>query len=196
MARPPFLNLLSALSKRGLDVLLIDADPQGSVLQWQSIAGNRAIDVIHRPQADIHEQVGALSRNYQHIIIDAPPATGEITRSILLASRLAIVPIGPSPLDIWSSRETVDLVKKARKFNRKLTSKLLVCKKIIGTRESHQARDALKGYRTQLFKTEIAQRIVYARALVQGLSVVQYEPRSEAASEIRSLCSEILKRKG
>jgi chromosome partitioning protein len=134
----------------------------------------------------------SLGRNYEHVIIDAPPAIGEVTRSILLASQLAIVPIGPSPLDIWSSKETVSLIGETQKRNRRLKGKLLICRKIPRTRVGREAREAMETYGMQVFETEICQRIAYVEAMISGLSVLNYAPHSEAAGEITRLCEEIL----
>ena len=86
-----------------------------------------------------------------HVIIDAPPAMGEITRAILAVSDLAIIPVAPSPLDIWSSKETVSLLPEAGKRNRNITAKLLICRKIVGTRMGKEAREALETYGMDMF---------------------------------------------
>jgi chromosome partitioning protein len=187
------INLSYCLSEIGTRVLLIDADPQGSVLQWQSIAGNKAFDVVHYPEPTLHNDINRLSEGYRYVVIDAPPATGDITQSVLLSSNLAIVPIGPSPLDIWSSKETISLIKLARKHNRKLTSKLLICKRIVGTRIGRDIREALGVFKRSVFNTEIGLRIAYIEAMISGLSVIQYMPKSEASAEIRNLCKEIVR---
>ena len=185
------INRSFCLSEMGHKVLLVDGDPQGSCLQWQSISDNKAFDVIHHPEADIHKRIKELARGYRYTVVDAPPGTGDITLSILLASNLAIIPITPSPLDIWSSEEIDDLIRESRKHNRKLKGKILISKKIVGTTPGREAREALKRYRLGIFKTEINQRIVYVKALISGQSVLEYEPNSDAAKEIRSLCNEI-----
>ena len=187
------INLSACLVDAGHRVLLIDADPQGSVLQWQSVAGNNSFEVVHHPEASIHDEVGRLSKGYRYTVIDAPPFTGDITRSVLLASKLAIVPIGPSSLDIWSSRETIDLIKQAKKFNRKLLSKIVINKKIVGTRIGREAREAVKSYRLRIFDTELCQRVAYVEAMTSGLSVIQYNPKSEASNEVRTFSREIIK---
>lgn len=175
----------------GHKVLLVDGDPQGSCLQWQSISDNKAFDVVHHPEADIHKTIKELSKGYRHTVIDAPPGTGDITLSILLASTLSIIPVTPSPLDIWSSEEIDDLIKEARKHNRKLKGKILISKKIVGTTPGREARKALKRYRLGIFEQEIHNRIGYVKSLISGQSVLEYEPNSEAAKEITSLCKEI-----
>ena len=185
------INIASYFAKQGLDILLIDADPQGSVLQWQSIVDNKTFAVTHRPEATLHNEVPKLSKGYRHIIIDAPPATGDITRSVLVATDLAVVPVGPSPLDIWSSKETINLIKLASKHNIKLASKILISRKIVGTRIGREAREALESYGMKIFNTELSQRVAYVEAMISGLSVLQYAPQSEAANEINCLGEEM-----
>jgi cellulose biosynthesis protein BcsQ len=95
-------------------------------------------------------------------------------------------------LDIWSSRETIHLVSDVGRKHRGLATKLLVYRKIPGTRLAAEAREAFNSYGLEIFKTEISQRIAYVEAIVSGVSVLKYSPNSVAAREIRSLCDEIL----
>jgi chromosome partitioning protein len=186
------INLTSCLSSRDYRTLIIDADPQGSVLQWQSIEDNQAFDVRHHPTPLTKTDIRPLKKTYEYVVIDAPPAIGDITRSVLELTDLAIVPIGPSPLDIWSSKETITLIQAIRRRNRRLKGKLLISRKIARTRVGREAREAMESYETEVFKTEISQRIAYVEAIISGYSVLEYAPLSEAAWEIRSLCYEIL----
>jgi len=186
------VNLASCLSERGFRTLLVDADPQGSVLQWQSISQDQRFAVTHRPSAALLADKKAMGRGHDHVIIDAPPAIGEITRAVIALSDLAIVPIGPSPLDIWSSKETVALFAEAKKRHRQLKTKLLICRKIVGTRIGREAREALETYGVELFESEISQRIAFVEAMISGRSVLDHAPHSEAAAEIRQLCEEII----
>jgi chromosome partitioning protein len=133
-----------------------------------------------------------LSRGFDHVLFDAPPAIGQITLSILKVSDLAIIPIGPSALDIWSSRETVSLLDEARKRSPRIRGKLLICRKIPGTKLAREAREALDVYDLSVFRTEIAQRIAYVEAMISGVSVLMYAPKSKAAEEVRDLCKEVL----
>ena len=189
------INLAYCIAvKTDKKALLIDADPQASCLQWQSVSGNNAFDVLHHPQDDFHMGgINELVKGYKNIVIDSPPGTSNTSLSILLVSDLAIVPITPSPFDIWSSEEISPLIKLARKTNRKLKGKLLVSRKIVGTTPARDAREALERYRMKIFETEITQRIAYVKASILGMAVMEYAHRTEASQEIESLCGEIIK---
>ena len=186
------VNLACSLAEKGNDVVLVDADPQGSVLQWQSILNNHPFAVKHLPSAALLGNRRSISKKADHVIIDAPPAVGEITRAILAISDLAVVPIAPSPLDIWSSKETISLFPETRKHNRRLRAKLLICRKIVGTRVGKEVREALETYGMALFESEISQRVAFVEAMISGRSVMAYAPNSEAANEIRRLSEEII----
>lgn len=186
------INLASGLAASGSQILVVDSDPQGSVIQWQSIAAAKEFEAVHLPDPRLKKEIKALSRRYDHTVIDSPPAIEEITRSAIEVCNLAIIPIAPSPLDIWSSKETIELVNALGKRFKKLTAKLLIYRKIPGTRLGKEAREAMRSYDLDILSTEISQRIVFVEAMIAGLSVLKYAPKSIAANEIRSLCEEIV----
>ena len=187
------INLCACIPRRNRSALLVDEDPQGSVLPWQSIEDNIAFDVKPHPMPLSPKDIETFTKGYDHVVIDSPPALGDIIRSVLEVSDFAIVPIGPSPLDIWSSNETVALINETRKHNRNLEAKLLICRKIPRTRIGREAREAMEVYNLAIFETEISQRIAYVQSLISGVSVLQYAPNSEASIEIKSLCEEVFK---
>lgn len=189
------VNLATGLALRKNKVLLIDADLQGSVLQWQSISGKKSFDVNHYPKDNLHNELPSI-KGYQYIVIDSPPATKEVTRSILVSSDIVIIPVGPSPLDLWSANETISLIKEAQKFNKKLKAKILISKKIPNTRIGREVREALEGYGLEVMETEISQRIAYVESMIAGESVLTFIPDSESAKEITALTKEILKEGG
>ena len=173
-------------------VLLIDADPQASISHWQRIGDERAFDIIHHPRADFHKSIEDLSRGFRYTVIDCPPGVGDISISVLMVSDLAIIPVSPSLLDMFSTKATIDLANEAKVHNKKLKAKLLITKKVVGTVPGREARDALEPYGMPIFKTEIGHRIDFVRAMVEGASILKYASNSQGAIEIESLCNEIL----
>jgi chromosome partitioning protein len=186
------VNLASGLVEAGKRILVVDSDPQGSVFQWQSIADDREFEVLHLPSPQLKKELKNKGRRYDHIVIDSPPAIEEITHSAITVSHLAIIPVAPSPLDIWASKETITLVNTLGKRYRKLKAQILIYRKIPGTRLGREGREAMRSYDLDILSTEISQRIVFVEAMIAGLSVLKYAPKSIAANEIRSLCKEII----
>ena len=183
------INIACSLASKRASVLLIDADPQGSVLNWKSIADENPVNVIHRPESDLHQFVK--TRKETHIVIDSPPGTGDISLASLLACEIVIIPIEPSALSLWSSAEIVQLINEAKKHNKELKGRLLISKKIVGTNPGKEAREALKNFGMPILKSEICMRIDYVKAILNGQSVVEYDSKSEAAKEIKALVREI-----
>ena len=186
------VNLAGALALVQSPVILIDADPQGSVLQWQSVAGHQNFDVVHRPGSGVAQTISKAARKHAHVVVDLPPGIGKTPRAATGAAQLAIVPIGPSPLDIWSSRETIEMIQEVRRKNRQLVAKLLVSRKIPRTRIGREGRDAVEPYGMGVFRSEISQRVAFVEAMISGKTILEYAPNSLAAREIRALCDEIL----
>ena len=185
------VNLAGGLNAAGKHVRLIDTDPQGSITQWGSIENGLAIGVDHVPRVLKPRHVKSLGKGVDTVIIDSPPALEKITVNNISVSDLVIVPVSPSPLDIWSASDTIDLIRRIMKRNRQIAARLLVYRKIPGTRIGKEARDALTEYDLPIFETEITQKIAAVEAMIAGLTVFEYAPRSKSTNEFRSLCNEI-----
>lgn len=186
------INLATALVRENRSTLLIDADPQGSAAQWQAVENNHAVEVRHIPGPIAYADVEPLTNVYDYILIDAPPAIGSITASVLRVSDAAIVPLSPSPLDLWSCRATLEMIRKSRHSAPAPTVKLLINRKIAGTRIGRQVRESIEAFQCDVLEAELYQRVAYVESLIAGVSVIQYAPGSKAAGEIKRLCEEIL----
>ena len=90
------INLAAMLRRKNFNLVLLDTDPQGSATQWHDVEENQAVEVIHHPEPVLQSDVDMLLQSYDHIVIDVPPAIGEISRSVLAVSNLVIVPLSPS----------------------------------------------------------------------------------------------------
>src|SRR5262245_4570065 len=97
---------------RGRRVLLVDADPQGSAKTWGEVAaeGGSAAPTVVAMGAGLHrpDQLPALARSFDLTLIDCPPRHGEIQRAALMVADLAVLPCGPSGLDVWALGESLD----------------------------------------------------------------------------------------
>ena len=137
------------------------------------------------------DDIEELSKDYDYVVIDAPPAIGDITKSILAVSELSIIPLSPSSLDIWSCKGTLEMIEESQPENPDMDVKLLINRKIPGTRVGREARASLDIFDMDILESELCQRVAYIDAMTSGVSVMQYAPRSKAADEIEQLCDEI-----
>jgi chromosome partitioning protein len=186
------INIAASLIRRNKKLLFIDADPQGSAIQWHTVENNNAFEILHYPEPVNKSDIEVLSKNYDYIVIDAPPAMGDITESILAVTDLSIIPLTPSSLDIWSCKGTLEMIEELRPENPEMDVKLLINRKIPGTRVGRDARDSLDVFDTDILDSELCQRVAYINAMTSGVSVMQYAPQSKAADEIEQLCDELI----
>ena len=186
------INLAAGLGFYASCAALVDTDPQGSVQQWASIASGQNIEVIHKPDFRGKTDLRSITRRCDHVIIDTPPALGARCLTVMRVVDLVIIPVGPSPLDIWSSRETLALFEKARNRNRHIIGRLLISRRIPRTRIGQEAREALDFSGMEVLESEIHQRVGYVEAMIGGRTVMAQNKNSAARQEIDRLVKEIL----
>lgn len=185
------LNVAGELAKLN-DTLLIDADPQGSAMDWYDIREQpHSFDVIGMPKPIIHKQIKRLSRNYRFIIIDGPPRMDAITRSILMAATIAVVPVQPSALDVRATDDTVQLIHEASVFNEILKSVFVVNRAMPHTRVARTIADDLALLNLPILNTVIGQHVALAESKRHGGLVCELEPKGKAQRNIESLCVEL-----
>jgi chromosome partitioning protein len=186
------INVASSLARKNNRVMLIDADPQASASTWHGLEGNQAFELVHHPGSLTVEDIETMTVAYDHVIIDAPPAVDGKTEAVLTASHLAIMPVTPSSLDIWSCKDALETIGEKSGSAEDANVRLLINRKVPGTRVGREVREALEEFGVPVFNTELCQRIAYVDAMKYGVSVMHYAPGSKAAGEIESLCEEIL----
>ena len=187
------INLASYLvNKRGSKLLLIDADPQESCIQWGKLAEGPGFDIIGHTAADFHRTLGGLSKGYQHVIIDTPPGVSDTTASVLMVSNLALIPVTPSLFDMLSTKEMVGVVKEAMSHNPRLGAALVINKKVVGSVPGREVRERLEGFGISIVKAEIGNRIDFVRGTLDGTSIFKYSATSKVALELEALCKEII----
>src|SRR5215204_66865 len=184
------VNIAAVLAKLGRRVLLSDADPQASSLTWSSARDHDPLfPVIGMPKATLHRDLPELARDYEAIVIDGAPRLDAIGRSVILASDLVLIPVQPSPFDLWAAGHTLELVREAQQFKATLKAALVVNRKIANTAIGRDIKGALDGYELPILPVHLHQRVLYAESAAQGLSVIEVSPYGAAACEMINLVS-------
>ncbi len=194
------VNFAGQLALDGNRVLFVDTDPQGTALDWSAARVTAEhptlFTVVGYPRVGLHKELLEMSRGYDHVVIDNPARATDIPRSNLLAADVVVIPVQPSPADIWATAEVLKLLDEASVFKEDLISVFLVSRRIVGTQLGKSVRAALAGSTPKVLDATIGQRIVYAESFLEGQTVTEVDPASAAAEEIRDLTRELVNLNG
>lgn len=186
-------HLAAAFAAAQHRVALIDIDPQQSLTQWyerrtarmgeagtglrlESVAGWRT-----------RNEASRLARTHDIVLIDSPPHAETEAKMAVRSADLVLVPVQPSPMDVWATRPTLQLAQQEKVpalvvLNRVPPRALLT---------DEMAREIAEAGAT-LAQARLGNRVAFAGALAEGRAVGEAQPRGRAAAEIEALAREIL----
>jgi chromosome partitioning protein len=189
-------HLAGELAGQGRSVMLLDADPQGSTLDWtqrRSQSGlPRLFSALGLARETLHQEAPDLARRCDHIVIDGPPRIAALARSALLAADLVLIPVQPSAYDVWASAEMVASVREAQVFRPALRAAFVINRRVSTTLIGREARSALADQPFVSLQSEVRQRIVFADSVARGQLAREWDADSLAAGEITALTAEVL----
>jgi chromosome partitioning protein len=188
-------HIAGELALQGQSVILLDADPQGSSLDWaqrrQQNGLVRLFGAVGLARETLHQEAPELARRADHIVIDGPPRIAALARSALLAADHVLIPVQPSPYDVWASAEMVALIREAQVFRPSLRAAFVINRRISRTVIGREARGALADQPLSAMLSEIRQRVVFADSVAAGQLACELAPESAAAREITALVHEL-----
>lgn len=193
------INLSGALARRKNKVLVVDADPQGTATRWASSAEDdapfpAAVVGLSAASSKVHREVKKFIHDYDYIVIDCPPAVDStVPQSALLVSDVALVPVIPSPPDMWAAVGIRKVIESVGDINPSLKSRLVLNECDPNRNLSKEALEILPEFGIELCKNLIRQREVYRQSALFGQSVHYFGKKAgEAIQEIEALTSEVI----
>ena len=190
-------NLAVLFATHGDDVVIVDADRQGTCANWaqdRSENENIKVDCV-RQYDNLKPTLDSLKKRYKIVIVDCQGRISQEMRTGLLSADIVIVPFKPSQWDLDTLPSMLNVIKEAKDFNEKLTSYAVMT--MAPTNPSmddlNQAKDFFSSYDDiTLLNTAICERKIYKEAASMGLSVIELD-NQKAINEITGVLNDLLK---
>ena len=184
------VNIAREYTVRNMKTLLVDSDSQGSAQRWHERSGGELIDMTCLPMTTLDKDVLKFTDTYERIIIDGIPRVSPLTICAIKAANLILIPVQPSPYDIWATEDLVRNVKDRIEMTEGRTkAAFIVSRKIKGTNIGEEVYEQLEKLELPVFRNGTHQRVEYATSVERGITVV--EGRVDAAKEVSFIVNEI-----
>ena len=188
------IHLAVALIGRDKSVGMIDLDPQESLSAWfklrkETYGKNKDLALKSAAGWKAQSEIDKMKKDMDYIVIDSPPHAETSARLAIRAADLVVVPLQLSPMDVWASEPTLDMIHKEK------TKALVVMNRVPPRgRLAEELRQKLEADELPLAKTTLGNRMAFAASLMEGLGITEHAPRSTAGQEMDALVAEILAR--
>mgnify|MGYP001795347270 CR=1 FL=1 len=165
-------NLARALHDRGHSVLIVDSDPQGSARDWHAANEDYPIELVALARPNNVKTLASLAANYDYVVIDGAAKLEDMIAAAIKVSDLVLIPVQPSPYDIWAASDLVDFITARQEVTDGIPmAGFVVSRMVEGTRLGSDVRAALDEYALPVCDTTITQRQVYPQTATEGLTV-------------------------
>lgn len=185
------VQLATCWRSDGRSVAVVDIDPQASLTGWMRLREHRARGVPELQLSMVGGwrlgvELDRLRSHHDVIVIDSPPHAETEAREAIRGADLVIIPCQPSPLDVWASRSTIEMAKREGRRHALLLNRVPARGRVIEDTASAIAREGFAALSARL-----GNRQAFVNSLARGLGVIESEPKSAAAGEVRGLVAEV-----
>jgi chromosome partitioning protein len=185
-------HLAHALKRAAFNVLLVDSDPQGSARDWNEANQGQVLPVVGLDRETLPTDLAAISGSYDYVVIDGAPQIARLAAAAIKCADLVLIPVQPSPFDIWATADLVELIKTRQVMTEgKPKAVFVISRAIKNTRLSQEVNEALEGYELAILKHGTSQRVIYPTVASKGQTVFN-ESGNPAIAEIEALAQEVL----
>jgi chromosome partitioning protein len=186
-------HLALAWAAQGSRVAVIDIDPQASLSTWFNLRRARRkssapdIEATALTGWRVAAEVERQARTHEIVLVDSPPHAATEARIAVRSANLVLIPVQPSPMDLWATKATLDLARSERVLA------ILVLNRVpprANLTDAMLAEFAALG--VPVAQAQIGNRVALASSLAEGKGILESSPGSRAAEEIATLAHEIL----
>ena len=191
-------NLAVMRAYEGLEVLLVDTDPQKTASYWSLTRDEKGITpkiTCIQKTDNVKGEINALKGKFDDIIIDAGGRDSIELRTSMLVAEVAVFPFRPSQFDLWTLAKMDKHLKDVILINESLKAFVVInqASSNPSVKEKKNAQEHLEDFPDiQLMKSIISERIAFRKAAIQGISVMELKNEDQKAKdEMESLYKEI-----
>jgi chromosome partitioning protein len=185
-------NLAHAIALDGHKVLLVDSDPQGSLRDWNEANGGELLPVVGLDRETLPKDLKAVSDGYDFVVIDGAPQIAKMSAAAVKAANLVLIPVQPSPYDIWACADLVDIIAARQEVtDGSPLAYFIISRAIKNTKLGNEIKGALVDYELPIMKTYTTQKVAYPTTAAEGTTVFN-EPECSAAKEITAIKTEVM----
>lgn len=179
------IHLAAAFAKQGYSTMLFDTDPQGTASHWHAQRKKSDIGLIATSGWRLTRDLAMAREANDIIIIDTPPHAEMDIKVATRAADLVLVPIQPSPADLWAVKETMNTVAG------EASSSMVVLTRVVHRANiTKDIKDKLSMLDIKVADTEIGNRVLFAASMETGMTVLDGF-KNPSQLEIDSLVGEI-----
>jgi chromosome partitioning protein len=185
-------NVACGLANHSFRTLLVDGDPQGSARDWHEANQGSSIPCVGLDRETLPSDIKAIYEGYDIVVIDGAPQIAKLSAAAIRVSNVVLIPVQPSPYDVWATADLVDLIKQRQQISESLQAFFVISRIIKNTNISKEVTSALVEYGLPVMDSKTSQLIAYANTAANGQSVLNID--GQAAKEIQNLVNEIISR--
>lgn len=189
------MNLAAGLARRG-GCVIVDADPQSSAMLWSQAAMPARFPVtVVAAEGGVDRTLAGLRGRHDFIVVDCPPATDAVqTQAALVSAEVLLIPVLPSPMDLWATARIETMVESACETNRRLKARIVINQIELRNALTRALSGALGELTVPVLQNGLYRRAAYRTAALEGTSVYHIGGRGrQAAAEIDALTEEVLR---
>jgi len=185
-------NIARLYHDNDVKTLLVDTDPQGSASDWHAARDDNPLPFISYAKPENLKALPRIASAYDHVIIDGAAKLEGMMAAVIKVSDIILIPVQPSPYDIWATADLVDLIKARQEVTDGTPQAAFVISRAIKrTVLEKEVISALSEYELPIFESGTSQRQVYPRSAARGLSVFDELTAIKAKAEITAIANEL-----